>query len=164
MMSNDNLNLWKQRHHEINMLLPEAKEFLVKSGMNDDSESSPLVVSALWVDANEKDRLIFTALNDLQKLCKSSIKFNEVDTVRGVEPVIAEDELLNSFYCLWTLGWGGNKGISVKLSTNSSVYRPVMSIKCRLRQAEIPVTPTDDERQFLKCLGDCFLFERNEIP
>ncbi len=163
MMQNENIDMWKQRHQEINMLLPEAMDFLVKSGVDEDSESSALLVSALWVDANEKDHLIFTGLNEIQKLCESQMIFNEIDTVRGVEPVIVGDLILNSFYCLWVLEWGENQGISVKLSTNSSVYSPVMSVKGNSNQDEVLVIPTEDEQKFLKCLGDCFLFETKAI-
>ena len=163
MIQNENLDIWKQRCQEINTLLPEATEFLAKSGVDEDSEFSALVVSALWADANEKDYLIFTALNDIQKLYENPMVFNEIDTVRGVEPVIVGDAIFNSFYCLWVLEWGENQGISVKLSTNSSGYSPVMSIKGRSNQDEVPVIPSDDEQKFLKCLGDCFLFETKAI-
>ena len=80
MIQNENLDIWKQRCQEINTLLPEATEFLAKSGVDEDSEFSALVVSALWADANEKDYLIFTALNDIQKLYESPMIFNEIDT------------------------------------------------------------------------------------
>ena len=163
MIQNENLDIWKQRCQEINTLLPEATEFLAKSGVDEDSEFSALVVSALWADANEKDYLIFTALNDIQKLYENPMVFNEIDTVRGVEPVIVGDVIFNSFYCLWVLEWGETQGISVKLSTNSSGYSPVMSIKGRSNKDEVPVIPSDDEQKFLKCLGDCFLFETKAI-
>ena len=163
MIQNENLDIWKQRCQEINTLLPEATEFLAKSGVDEDSEFSALVVAALWADANEKDYLIFTALNDIQKLYESPMIFNEIDTVRGVEPVIVGDVIFNSFYCLWVLEWGETQGISVKLSTNSSGYSPVMSIKGRSNKDEVPVIPSDDEQKFLKCLGDCFLFETKAI-
>ena len=163
MTQNENINMWKQRRQEINMLLSEAMDFLVKSGVDEDSESTALVVAALWVDANEKDYLIFTALNDIQKLYETPMTFNEIETVRGVEPVIVGEVILNSFYCFWVLEWGDNQGVSVKLSTNSSVYSPVMSIKGRSQQDEVLVIPADDEQKFLKCLGDCFLFETKAI-
>ena len=163
MTHNENVSTWKERIQEIKKVRPEAIEFLVKSGVEEDSQVSALVVSALWVDANEKDRLIFTALNDIQKLYESPMVFNEIETVRGVEPLIVGESILNSFYCLWILEWGENQGISVKLSTNSSVYSPVMSIKGRTHQDEAFVIPTDDEQKFLKCLGDCFLFETKAI-
>ena len=159
MMQNENINIWKRRNQEINTLLSEATEFLAKSGIDGNPESLALIVSTLWVDANDKDQLIFTALNDLQKLCENPMIFDEIEAVRGMEPVISEDELLNSFYCLWILEWGENRGISVKLNTNSSMYSPVMSVKCRSVGNEVVVTPTDDEQVFLKCLGDCFLLE-----
>ena len=109
MIQNENLDIWKQRCQEINPLLPEATEFLVKSGVDEDSEFSALVVSALWADANEKDYLIFTDLNAIQKLYESPMIFNEIDTVRGVEPVIVGEVIFNSFYCLWVLVWGKPK-------------------------------------------------------
>ena len=159
MMQNENIDMWKQRRQQIDELLPEATEFLVKSGVDENSGSSPLVVSMLWVDANDKDHMIFTALNDIRQLNQTPTSFNEIDTVRGVEPVIVGDGILNSFYCLWILEWGDNRGISVKLSTNSSIYSPVMSVKCRSNDDEVFVIPTDDEQKFLRCLGDCFFFE-----
>ena len=88
MTHNENISTWKERIQEINKIRPEAIEFLVKSGVEEASQFSALVVSALWVDANEKDRLIFTALNDMQKLYESPIVFNEILTVRGVEHLI----------------------------------------------------------------------------
>ena len=145
MTHNENISTWKERIQEINKIRPEAIEFLVKSGVE------------------EKDRLIFTALNDMQKLYESPMVFIEIETVRGGEPLIVGESILNSFYCLWILEWGENQGISVKLSTNSSAYSPVMSIKGRTHQDEVFVIPTDDEQKFLKCLGDCFLIETKAI-
>ena len=49
------------------------------------------------------------------------------------------------------------------MSSNSSGYSPVMSIKGRSNKDEVPVIPSDDEQKFLKCLGDCFLFETKAI-
>ena len=152
-------NNWKQRFQEIQSLIPEADEFLKKSGFEGNQNNSELVASMLWADANNKDQLIFTTLHEIQKLCEAPDQFNEIEAVRGVEPFISGDELLTAFYCLWTLEWEDFKGIYVKLSTISSAYSPILSIKCRSKGSEIVVVPTDDSSAFAKCLGDSFFWE-----
>lgn len=163
MPQNKNINIWKERIREIQSLLPEATEFLKKSGMDGNEGSSALVVSMLWADANNKDQLIFTTLNEVQALSESGEKFNEIEAVRGVEPIVSGDELVNTFYCLWTLEWDDFKGIHVKLSTIASGYSPILSVKCRSEGTEMVVIPTDDGSGFSKCLGDCFFLETGMI-
>ena len=163
MTETKNIDIWVDRINAIRELLPEATTFMKKSGLPEISDNSALSVSMLWVDAADKDQLIFTALNDIQSHFLAENDFDDVDTVRGVEPFMSGDDLISSFYCLWTLVWDGFRGISVKLSTTSSGYSPVMSIKCHSEGSEIVLSAVDDDKIFLKCLGDCFLAETSVI-
>jgi hypothetical protein len=122
-----------------------------------------LGVAMLWVDAADKDQLIFSALNDIQKHFLTENEPDDIETVRGVEPFMSSDDLISSFYCLWTLVWDEFRGISVKLSTTSSGYSPVISIKCHSEGSEIVLLTVDDDKIFLKCLGDSFLAETSVI-
>ena len=158
-----NIDIWTNRIKAIRELLPEVTTFMEKSGVPKISDSLALSVSMLWVDAAGKDQLIFTALNDIQKHFLTENEFDDVETVRGIEPFMSGDDLSSSFYCLWTLVWDGFKGISIKLSTTSSGYSPVMSIKCHSEGSEIVLLAVDDDQIFLKCLGDCFLAETSLI-
>ena len=159
MTETKNIDIWTKRIKAIRELLPEVTTFMEKSGVPEISDNLALSVSMLWVDAAGKDQLIFTALNDIQKHFLTENEFDDVETVRGVEPFMSGDDLSSSFYCLWTLVWDGFKGISIKLSTTSSGYSPVMSIKCHSEGSEIVLLAVDDDKIFLKCLGDCFLAE-----
>ena len=163
MTETKNIDIWTNRIKAIRELLPEATTFMEKSGVPKISDSLALSVSMLWVDAAGKDQLIFTALNDIQKHFLTENEFDDVETVRGIEPFMSGDDLSSSFYCLWTLVWDGFKGISIKLSTTSSGYSPVMSIKCHSEGSEIVLLAVDDDKIFLKCLGDCFLAETSVI-
>ena len=163
MTDSKNIDIWTDRINAIRELLPEANTFMEKSGVPKISDSSALGVSMLWVDAAGKDQLIFTALNDIQRHFLTENEFDDVETVRGVEPFMSGDDLISSFYCRWTLVWGGFRGISVKLSTTSSGYSPVMSIKCHSEGSETVLLAVDDDKIFLKCLGDCFLAETSVI-
>ncbi len=163
MTETKNIDMWTNRINAIRELLPEATTFLEKSGVPKISDSLALGVSMLWVDAADKDQLIFAALNDIQRHFLTGNEFDEIETVRGVEPLMPGDDLISSFYCLWTLVWDEFRGISVKLSTISSGYSPVMSIKCHAEGSEIGLLPVDDDKIFLKCLGDCFLAETSAI-
>lgn len=158
-----NIDIWTDRINAIRELLPEATTFMEKSGIPTISDSSALSVSMLWIDAADKDHLIFTALNDIQSHFLAENEVDDVETVRGVEPFMSGDDLISSFYCLWTLVWDGFRGISVKLSTTSSGYSPVMSIKCHSEGSEIVFSAVDDDKKFLKCLGDCFFAETSAI-
>ena len=163
MTETKNIDIWTKRIKAIRELLPEVTTFMEKSGVPEISDNLALSVSMLWVDAAGKDQLIFTALNDIQKHFLTENEFDDVETVRGVEPFMSGDDLSSSFYCLWTLVWDGFKGISIKLSTTSSGYSPVMSIKCHSEGSEIVLLAVDDDKIFLKCLGDCFLAETSLI-
>ena len=163
MTETKNIDIWTNRIEAIRELLPEATTFMEKSGVPEISDNLALSVSMLWVDAAGKDQLIFTALNDIQKHFLTENEFDDIETVRGVEPFMSGDDLSSSFYCLWTLVWDGFKGISIKLSTTSSGYSPVMSIKCHSEGSEIVLLAVDDDKIFLKCLGDCFLAETSLI-
>ena len=134
-----------------------------KSGVTEISDSLALGVAMLWVDAADKDQLIFSALNDIQKHFLTENELDDIETVRGVEPFMSSDDLISSFYCLWTLVWDEFRGISVKLSTTSSGYSPVISIKCHSEGSEIVLLTVDDDKIFLKCLGDSFLAETSVI-
>ena len=163
MTETKNIDIWTNRIEAIRELLPEATTFMEKSGVPEISDNLALSVSMLWVDAAGKDQLIFTALNDIQKHFLTENEFDDIETVRGVEPFMSGDDLSSSFYCLWTLVWDGFKGISIKLSTTSSGYSPVMSIKCHSEGSEIVLLAVGDDKIFLKCLGDCFLAETSLI-
>ena len=158
-----NIDIWTIRFKAIRELLPEATTFLEKSGVTEISDSLALGVAMLWVDAADKDQLIFSALNDIQKHFLTENELDDIETVRGVEPFMSSDDLISSFYCLWTLVWDGFRGISVKLSTTSSGYSPVISIKCHSEGSEIVLLTVDDDKIFLKCLGDSFLAETSVI-
>jgi hypothetical protein len=158
-----NIDIWTIRFKAIRQLLPEATTFLEKSGVPEISDSLALSVAMLWVDAADKDQLIFSALNDIQKHFLTENKLDDIETVRGVEPFMSSDDLISSFYCLWTLVWDEFRGISVKLSTTSSGYSPVISIKCHSEGSEIVLLTVDDDKIFLKCLGDSFLAETSVI-
>ena len=163
MTKTKNIDIWTIRFKAIRELLPEATTFLVKSGVPEISDSLALGVSMLWVDAADKDQLIFSALNDIQNNFLTENELDDIETVRGFEPFMSSDDLISSFYCLWTLVWDEFRGISVKLSTTSSGYSPVMSIKCHSEGSEIVLLTVDDDKIFLKCLGDCFLAETSVI-
>ncbi|PZC43701.1 MAG: hypothetical protein DK303_000285 [Chloroflexi bacterium] len=163
MTKTKNIDIWTIRFKAIRELLPEATTFLVKSGVPESSDSLAMGVSMLWVDAADKDQLIFSALNDIQKNFLTENELDDIETVRGFEPFMSSDDLISSFYCLWTLVWDEFRGISVKLSTTSSGYSPVMSIKCHSEGSEIVLLTVDDDKIFLKCLGDCFLAETSVI-
>jgi hypothetical protein len=158
-----NIDIWTIRFKAIRELLPEATTFLEKSGVPEISDSLALGVAMLWVDAADKDQLIFSALNDIQKHFLTENELDDIETVRGVEPFMSSDDLISSFYCLWTLVWDEFRGISVKLSTTSSGYSPVISIKCHSEGSEIVLLTVDDDKIFLKCLGDSFLAETSVI-
>jgi hypothetical protein len=158
-----NIDIWTIRFKAIRELLPEATIFLEKSGVPEISDSLALGVAMLWVDAADKDQLIFSALNDIQKHFLTENELDDIETVRGVEPFMSSDDLVSSFYCLWTLVWDEFRGISVKLSTTSSGYSPVISIKCHSEGSEIVLLTVDDDKIFLKCLGDSFLAETSVI-
>jgi hypothetical protein len=158
-----NIDIWTIRFKAIRELLPEATTFLEKSGVPEISDSLALGVAMLWVDAADKDQLIFSALNDIQKHFLTENEPDDIETVRGVEPFMSSDDLISSFYCLWTLVWDEFRGISVKLSTTSSGYSPVISIKCHSEGSEIVLLTVDDDKIFLKCLGDSFLAETSVI-
>jgi len=158
-----NIDIWTIRFKAIRELLPEATTFLEKSGVPEISDSLALGVAMLWVDAADKDQLIFSALNDIQKHFLTENELDDIETVRGVEPFMSSDEWISSFYCLWTLVWDEFRGISVKLSTTSSGYSPVISIKCHSEGSEIVLLTVDDDKIFLKCLGDSFLAETSVI-
>jgi len=158
-----NIDIWTIRFKAIRELLPEATTFLEKSGVPEISDSLALGVAMLWVDAADKDQLIFSALNDIQKHFLTENELDDIETVRGVEPFMSSDEWISSFYCLWTLVWDEFRGISVKLSTTSSGYSPVISIKCHSEGSEIGLLTVDDDKIFLKCLGDSFLAETSVI-
>ena len=158
-----NIDIWTIRFKAIRELLPEATTFLEKSGVPEISDSLALGVAMLWVDAADKDQLIFSALNDIQKHFLTENELDDIETVRGVEPFMSSDDLISSFYCLWTLVWDEFRGISVKLSTTSSGYSPVISIKCHSEGSEIGLLTVDDDKIFLKCLGDSFLAETSVI-
>jgi hypothetical protein len=163
MTKTKNIDIWTIRFKAIRELLPEATTFLVKSGVPEISDSLALGVSMLWVDAADKDQLIFSALNDIQNNFLTENELDDIETVRGFEPFMSSDDLISSFYCLWTLVWDEFRGISVKLSTTSSGYSPVMSIKCHSEGSEIVLLTVDDDKIFSKCLGDCFLAETSVI-
>jgi hypothetical protein len=158
-----NIDIWTIRFKAIRELLPEATTFLEKSGVPEISDSLALGVAMLWVDAADKDQLIFSALNDIQEHFLTENEPDDIETVRGVEPFMSSDDLISSFYCLWTLVWDEFRGISVKLSTTSSGYSPVISIKCHSEGSEIVLLTVDDDKIFLKCLGDSFLAETSVI-
>ena len=91
----------------------EAAEFLERAAQQlPVSPGDAGAVAALWHEAERLDTMVCTLLSEMNAALLEG--GGELDTTRGASPVDADGVV---YECSWTLDWGDDLGLLVKLST-----------------------------------------------
>ena len=134
----------------------ESSQFLKQIQYQKTVIDTELIVSELWYEADQIDRLILGFFELFSE--KHDLKDSEIDVLRGVDS--SEFKTL-SFYCLWTMRWSKNKEIAIYLKTGEYDYLPEITIKANLKNLTRNFILGDSIKEFYGTLVRFMLSENN---
>ena len=118
--------------------IPEAGEFLRKFSSRKNNAFEPhenndtKILSMLWAEADKYDELVLSMFSSFSQLLGENN--SKSDTSRGV--IESDDEVQPSFYfhCTWELIKGGDRLITVTLSSENYKFQPMFRVRnCSLQ-------------------------------